>query len=407
MLVWPMSFTPTRQPGSENVTPRLAEQLHDQGRFDEALALYRVLLAKDPFNVMLHNDYNDLLYRLNRPEDYLRSFDRAPPNRGLYLAKASLLMHGQRYEEASGVFTAILAREPDNKHAGVGLATARSRLGRHDEAAALFETLVEKNRTDANLCGNAASAAIARGDAARALTLCEMGHAIAPANQVCLALMGTALRLVGDERDEALSGYDEFVRVFDLDPPEGFSDMANFNAELNAYLDRLHPHAREHVAQSLRGGSQTVLQVFGAGHDLVDRLERRIREAAARYIADMRADATHPFLSRRRRGFQYSGSWSSRLSAQGYHANHFHPEGWISSCYYVAVPEAVKDTQSRQGWIKFGEPDFATPLPQPVRRTLQPVPGRLILFPSYMWHGTIPFHDSAARTTIAFDAVPN
>ena len=32
--------------------------------------------------------------------------------------------------------------------------------------------------------------------------------------------------------------------------------------------------------------------------------------------------------------------------------------------------------------------------------------GRLVLFPSYMWHGTVPFHDAASRTTIAFDAVP-
>ena len=33
-------------------------------------------------------------------------------------------------------------------------------------------------------------------------------------------------------------------------------------------------------------------------------------------------------------------------------------------------------------------------------------PGRLVLFPSYMWHGTIPFHDAQPRTTIAFDVVP-
>jgi tetratricopeptide (TPR) repeat protein len=400
-----MSFPSTKPAG--NVTARHAEQLHDQGRFDEALALYRLLLAKEPFNVALHNDYNDLLYRLNRPEDYLKSFDRAPPNRGLYLAKATLLMHGQRHEEASIVFAAILAREADNKHAGVGLATALSRLGRHDQAAALFETLVERHRSDPNLCGNAAAGAIARGDAARALELCERGHAIAPGNQVCLALMSPAYRLLGDGRDEGLSGYDEFIRVFDLGPPDGFSDMADFNAELDSYLDRLHPHAREHVAQSLRGGSQTALEVFGAGHDLIDRLERRIGEAVARYIAEMRADEDHPFLSRRRRGFAYCGSWSSRLSPRGFHANHFHPEGWISSCYYVAVPEAARDAQSRQGWIKFGEPDFATPLPQPVRRALEPVPGRLILFPSYLWHGTIPFQGMAARTTIAFDAVPN
>jgi len=30
----------------------------------------------------------------------------------------------------------------------------------------------------------------------------------------------------------------------------------------------------------------------------------------------------------------------------------------------------------------------------------------LVLFPSYTWHGTVPFHDKAARTTIAFDVVP-
>ena len=42
-----------------------------------------------------------------------------------------------------------------------------------------------------------------------------------------------------------------------------------------------------------------------------------------------------------------------------------------------------------------------------IRRAIQPKPGRLVLFPSYMWHGTIPFHADAVRTTIAFDVVPN
>jgi hypothetical protein len=80
--------------------------------------------------------------------------------------------------------------------------------------------------------------------------------------------------------------------------------------------------------------------------------------------------------------------------------------GWISSCYYVAVPKAVEDTQARQGWIKFGEPSFPLPLKDAIRRAIQPRPGRLVLFPSYMWHGTIPFHDAQPRTTIAFDVIP-
>jgi len=80
--------------------------------------------------------------------------------------------------------------------------------------------------------------------------------------------------------------------------------------------------------------------------------------------------------------------------------------GWISSCYYVAVPDAVKDESSRQGWIKFGEPSLDVALKNPIRRAIQPAPGRLVLFPSYMWHGTVPFRDKSARTTIAFDVVP-
>ena len=91
---------------------------------------------------------------------------------------------------------------------------------------------------------------------------------------------------------------------------------------------------------------------------------------------------------------------------QGFHRNHLHPQGWISSCYYVAVPEVAKDADAKQGWIKFGEPAVPVALGNAVKRAIQPVPGRLVLFPSYMWHGTVPFHAPAVRTTIAFDVVP-
>jgi hypothetical protein len=156
----------------------------------------------------------------------------------------------------------------------------------------------------------------------------------------------------------------------------------------------------------LRNGSQTPDKLFGAGHDLVKRLQSRIREAITRYIADMKADGSHPLLARRSRDFGYTGSWSSRLRDCGFHTNHVHPEGWISSCYYVSLPPAVEDTQGRQGWIKFGEPALDVTLKDPIRRAIQPRPGRLVLFPSYMWHGTIPFRDAHSRTTIAFDVVP-
>jgi tetratricopeptide (TPR) repeat protein len=286
------------------------------------------------------------------------------------------------------------------------LATCLSRSGQHQQAASLFEESIARGDCDANLYGNAASARLLQGDVQRALHLCGAGVALAPDNQACLALTGTAYRLLDDERDEELNRYDSLIHVIDLEPPFGFADMATFNAELDTYLDRLHPHTREHIAQSLRGGSQTVEEVFASGHRLIDLLQQRIDDAMKRYIEALPRDETHPFLSRRKSAFAYNGSWSSRLQDKGFHANHLHPAGWISSCYYVAVPDAAGDEEAREGWIKFGEPDIQVPLAQPVRRAIQPAPGRLVLFPSYMWHGTIAFRSNQARTTIAFDAIP-
>ena len=161
------------------------------------------------------------------------------------------------------------------------------------------------------------------------------------------------------------------------------------------------------IAQTLRGGTRTVEDIFELHHPLRDGLKQRIAEAMGRYIGAMVESTDHPFLSRRQNGaFRFTGSWSSRLRDCGFHVNHIHPQGWISSCYYVAVPEVTKDEIDKQGWIKFGEPGFDLTLLKPIRRLVQPVSGRLVLFPSYLWHGTVPFHDVAARTTIAFDALP-
>jgi hypothetical protein len=41
-----------------------------------------------------------------------------------------------------------------------------------------------------------------------------------------------------------------------------------------------------------------------------------------------------------------------------------------------------------------------------VLKLIEPRVGRLILFPSYYWHGTTPFSEEADRLTVAFDVVP-
>jgi hypothetical protein len=49
---------------------------------------------------------------------------------------------------------------------------------------------------------------------------------------------------------------------------------------------------------------------------------------------------------------------------------------------------------------------YATEPPLDAEHYIRPRPGRLVLFPSYMWHGTVPFTTAERRMTIAFDIVP-
>jgi len=101
------------------------------------------------------------------------------------------------------------------------------------------------------------------------------------------------------------------------------------------------------------------------------------------------------------------GSWSVKLRSFGHHVNHFHQDGWMSSAFYVSLPASVNQgTEEDAGCIQFGQPAVELGLDLSPRRIVRPKAGYLALFPSYMWHGTLPFSDAEPRTTIAFDMQP-
>ena len=399
--------TQSLAPDLPNLDQRRIDRLYQLGRYEECLGLYRKLLDHNPADAQLHHAYNSLLHRLGLTEEFLASYDRAPQTREILLGKARFLALQRRNDEVEAIYNTLLARDPLDRAALSGWADNLMALGRHQESMAVFESLLSRPGATPGVFSAAASAALLVGDPQRAEFLCQSGLRLSPFDQTCLALLGTAWRMQDDERDEGLNGYGSgLVRVFDLKPPDGYSSMEDFNAELGAYLERLHPKTDAYLEQSLLGGTQTEGMLFGAGHVLVEKLRVRIEEAITNYIAHLPSNDHHPFLMRRSNSFRFTGAWSCLMRGHGQHVNHLHPEGWISSAYYVTVPEATKDSGTRNGWIKFGEPSLDLPLKDPIRRAVQPVPGRLVLFPSYVWHGTVPLQAESPRTTIAFDAVP-
>ncbi|MEO9213905.1 MAG: putative 2OG-Fe(II) oxygenase, partial [Caulobacteraceae bacterium] len=111
-----------------------------------------------------------------------------------------------------------------------------------------------------------------------------------------------------------------------------------------------------------------------------------------------------PVRSRNTGDYRFNGAWSVRLRPDGYHADHLHPMGWLSSACYIALPGAVE--RGHEGWLKFGQPGVRTEPPLAPEYFVKPEPGLLVLFPSWMWHGTVPFSGDEPRLTVAFDIVP-
>ena len=113
------------------------------------------------------------------------------------------------------------------------------------------------------------------------------------------------------------------------------------------------------------------------------------------------------FRARNRGGHHVVGAWSARLQPHGFHVDHIHPQGWISAVCYIEVPAAVSEGEDHAGWLRFGAPPSPTRPSLAAEHYVRPEPGRLAFFPSYMWHGTVPFGGDQPRMTIAFDIAPD
>jgi tetratricopeptide (TPR) repeat protein len=205
-----------------------------------------------------------------------------------------------------------------------------------------------------------------------------------------------AWRLTGDPRWRWLEGDERLIGVYDL-----AARLPSLDA-LAERLRGLHLSPHQPLEQSLRGGTQTDGPLFSRIEPEIRALRGLIIETVERHVAQLPpAAAGHPTLIGTRAPIRFAGSWSVRLSKAGFHVNHVHPAGWISSAFYVALPEGAMGGADHAGWLSLGEAtEIGLDLP-PIR-LIEPKPGRLVLFPSTMWHGTRPFAEGE-RLTVAFD----
>jgi len=242
--------------------------------------------------------------------------------------------------------------------------------------------------------------------------LFHIGHAekFAPKNQLLIAYKSTCWRLTSDHRYEWLIDYQNHIKTYDIPVPKGYSSRAMFLDELAGALLSMHQTQHEPLKQTLKFGTQTPGRLFHQKVKQVIDLKFVFEEVALEYISSLSDDSSHPLLSRKTNEINFAGSWSVKLRPNGFHVNHVHPEGWLSSSFYVKVPEFNRYSQSSEhaGAIKFGESAMNLKEREKIARIVTPKAGLVAIFPSYVWHGTIPFNgpDNVFRLTAPCDITP-
>ena len=369
------------------------------GEGEQAAAELDAVLAANPMWGQGHLQLAQLSAMLGRPEHAMRTIDRAlsarPRDADLWQVAIEILIRADRFSDLLATTERAAAATGTPTLFGLPRAIALSELGRGDEAEAVFTALGDPK--DVNHAIRLVRHWLRTGQVSAALPLIDR-WVDCPDNAAMWPYASIAWRLVKDPRWQWLEGDPHFVSVHDI------SDRLPPLDRLAELLRGLHRAKGRYLDQSVRGGTQTDGPLLSRIEPDIRVLRAAIVEAVDGHVAQLPSrDSKHPTLSHRRdRRIRFAGSWSVRLSGEGHHTNHVHPQGWISSALYIALPHG---TAGEEGWLTLGEPQVELGLDLPPIRRIEPKPGQLVLFPSTMWHGTLPFAEGE-RLTVAFDAAP-
>jgi len=379
----------------------LARALQDLNRLDEAELMFEEAIALRPNYVEAHRDLAQLRWmRSGSADAMLRALDEAlrasPRDLALqYVRSVALEFIGDKPGALASAERG-LTFAPDAlqllrqaAHLCAELREGRRAVAFAQRAVAAAPGLAAAQVT---LC----EALFASGDIAQAETVAARLSAHDPLDQHALAFCATAWRLLGDARYAQLYDYARLTHSEKIDVP-----LEPLAADLNA----LHRYRAHPFQQSVRGGGQLPLNAREFERPSIRALFERFREVVERHLTRVGV-GQDPFRARNTGRFRQAGAWSVRLSSGGYHTDHVHQRGWISSAFYVSLPPVMKPEAAHAGWLRLGRPGIVTqPQLEPDFR-VKPEPGKLVLFPSYMWHGVEPFESDGPRLTVAFDALP-
>ena len=386
-------------------------------RSDLAIPCFERAIELAPDDPQAHHNLGVALKSVSRLDDaiaaYRRALDLKPDYAQAHSNLAQALQAAERYDEAIASARAAIALRPDFIEAHRNLGNGLHDAGRLVEAQDAYRRGLALDPSHATMRQALFITLMQSAAHDEALDVCDEGLRRAPGHSVFLGFKGIVLDHLGEhEAARELVDVEQMVWTTRIDVPAGFRDLDDFNASLRRHaletgemiVETGGDHGR--YDKATRGG--------GYIRDLTDEpkgpiadFENVIEGAVATYLRTSGIDPSHPFLAERPERWRLE-IWGTFLGEDGHQTSHHHPAGWLSGVYYVRVPPSVTASDpAHGGWIEFGRPAACFAEPDGLgTRVIRPEEGLMVLFPSFVFHGTIPNPSPDERISFAFDLCP-
>ncbi|MEO8224710.1 MAG: putative 2OG-Fe(II) oxygenase [Gammaproteobacteria bacterium] len=394
-----------RDPRRAETQVNLGNALHAVGNLAGAEDQYRRALNVDPQHVRGLLSLGNLLLQLRRPEagheQLAQAAAHAPGTAAVHQFLGNALRDLGQVEAAKESYGRAIALEPHIADANESLGLLLNAEGRLEDALVCFRASPKPN---ARARGLECLLRLGRHD--EFFAEIERNQAAEAVNLHSASLSAYAARQLGRPDPHPFCPDPlTHVRVVDRYLGDGASDGANasFLRQLIEEASQLDAVWEPRGVSTIRG-FQTGGNLFHATQGALARLQADLLAEAERYRRHLDGTAA-TFGTRWPREPRLHG-WFVRLLTGGHQGFHNHAGGWLSGCLYLQMPAAAP---AGEGAIEFGLGGDSYPrLSEAALPTLRhdPKPGQLVLFPSSLYHRTIPFRSDDERLCIAFDVLP-
>ena len=191
----------------------------------------------------------------------------------------------------------------------------------------------------------------------------------------------------------------EYISVQNIKKEIKNSDK--FSLDLSKAL-KSHDFVWQPASKSTTGGYHTSGNLFKSKNSEINKLEDIIKEKIKIFRKQYKKNKD--FFITKWPDKSEIEAWHVKLLKKGFQTSHIHPSGWLSGCFYLKIPSDLKKDEGAIKFTLFGY-DYPFDKKLPVY-TYTPKVFDLVLFPSSLFHETIPFNSQQERHVIAFDIMP-